>query len=189
MPAKYHAIVLLITITLAYLWLQVPFLEKYSFQIFAFFVVIFLIIKRYKKAKIWHILPDWASYEITVLTFAFLLLIGATGNTRSLFYPLGYIHLFFLVMTTHIPTAIVATIAIMLFHYALDPGVDISTLQSIITLPIMLAIFLFARKQYDEAHLTKLAAQQNDSLKKQQLPDPLLDSTLANNSDNVPFQA
>jgi hypothetical protein len=143
-------------------------------------VATFLIIKRYKKAKAWHILPDWASLEITLITFAFLLLIGATGNTLSPFYPLTYIHLFFLVMTSHIQTAIVATIAIMLFHYAVEPEMSMATIQAITTLPIMLAIFLFARKQYDEAHLAKLSAAHMKTLENSQ--DNLLDrSTVAEN--------
>lgn len=174
MSAKYHALALLLAITLAYLWLQVEVLRNYSFQIFALFVAIFLIGKRFKKAKAWHILPDWASLEITLITFAFLLLIGATGNTKSLFYPLAYVHLFFLVMTSHVQTAIVATVAIMLFHYAVEPQLDISTIQTIITLPIMLAIFLFARRQYDEAHLTRLSANHTKAIK-----DPLTKSTFA----------
>ncbi|PIR61540.1 MAG: hypothetical protein COY81_00790 [Candidatus Pacebacteria bacterium CG_4_10_14_0_8_um_filter_43_12] len=169
MSAKFHSLALLMTIALAYIWLQVPLLRMYSLQIFALFVLAFLVIKRFKKAKLWHILPEWASYEITLLTFAFLLLIGATGNTKSLFFPLGYVNLFFLVMTSYVPTAIIATAAIVLFHYALDPELSVATIQSISTLPIMLAIFLFARKEYDEAHLAKLAAEQA----KQLLPNEL----------------
>lgn len=166
MSARYHTLALLLSITLAYLWLQVPILRQFSFQIFALFVAAFFIVKRFKKAKLWHILPDWASLEITLFTFAFLLLIGSTGNTVSLFYPLTYIHLFFLVMTSHTPTAIVATIAIMLFHYAVEPNLEIATIQALMTLPIMLAIFLFARKEYDEAHLAKLSAAHQESLEK-----------------------
>lgn len=186
MTAKYHTLALLFSIALAYFWLSIPFLKPFTFQIFALLVASFLIIKRYKKAKLWHILPEWASFEITLLTFAFLLLIGATDNTRSLFYPLGYIHLFFLVMTSHTKTAIVATIAIMLFHYALEPNLDITTVQAVITLPIMLVIFLFARKQYDEAHLAKLAEKYHQSLDKTSSKDPSIDpinkSTIASDS-------
>lgn len=165
MSARYHALALLLAITLAYLWLQVPILKQYSFQIFSLFVAAFLIMKRFKKAKLWHIMPDMASFEITLITFAFLLLIGATGNTKSLFFPLGYIHLFFLVMASEVPTAIIATVAIMLFHYSVEPSLETATLQAILTLPIMLAIFLFARKQYDEAHLNKIAAEHSEQLR------------------------
>lgn len=193
MSARYHALALLLAITLAYLWLQVPILKQYSFQIFSLFVAAFLIMKRFKKAKIWHIMPDMASFEITLITFAFLLLIGATGNTKSLFFPLGYIHLFFLVMASEVPTAIIATVAIMLFHYSVEPSLETTTIQAILTLPIMLAIFLFARKQYDEAHLNKVAAERSEQLRKQehavqQKPqtDPLLDSTIAQQPDQTP---
>jgi K+-sensing histidine kinase KdpD len=193
MSARYHALALLLAITLAYLWLQVPILKQYSFQIFSLFVAAFLIMKRFKKAKFWHIMPDMASLEITLITFAFLLLIGATGNTKSLFFPLGYIHLFFLVMASEVPTAIIATVAIMLFHYSVEPSLDITTIQSIITLPIMLAIFLFARKQYDEAHLNKAAAERSEQLRRQEhaaqqktQTDPLLNSTIAQQPDQTP---
>lgn len=196
MSARYHALALLLAITLAYLWLQVPVLKQYSFQIFSLFVAAFLIIKRFKKAKLWHIMPDTASFEITLLTFAFLLLIGATGNTNSIFYPLGYIHLFFLVMASEVPTAIIATIAIMLFHYTVQPSLEINTIQSIITLPIMLAIFLFARRQYDEAHLNRIAAEHSEQLRKlehaahEKESSPLSTEThIAQNSENQPTQS
>lgn len=190
MPARYHTLALLLSIALAYLWLQVPVLRNYSFQIFALFVAGFFFVKRFKKAKLWHILPDVASFEITLITFSFLLLIGATGNTQSYFFPLGYIHLFFLVMASEAPTAIVATITIMLFHYSIEPSLSLPTVQGIITLPIMLSIFLFAKKQYDEAHLNKIAAQRLEKMRKkdhEQLEkvlqqDPSLRSTLAEES-------
>lgn len=163
MPARYHAVALLLSITLAYFWLQIPMLSQFSLQIFALFVIAFLVIKRFKKAKLWHILPEMASVEIILITFSFLLLVGGTGGTSSWFFPLIYVNLFFLVMASETPTAIISTIAMMLFFYALDPGLKTSTIQSLIALPLMVAIFLFARKEYDEAHLAKLA-QKKDAL-------------------------
>lgn len=189
MPARYHAAALLLSITLAYFWLQIPFLSQYSLQMFALLVVMFLITKRFKKAKLWHILPDMASIETILITFSFLLLIGATGDTSSWFFPLAYINLFFLVMASETPTAIVATLAMMLFFYALSPELKVGTIQVLIALPIMLAIFLFARKEYDEAHLAKLA-KVKESLSQEtesEVPNyqPVPQSTVALESENT----
>jgi len=151
MSSAAHAVSIVVAIALAYLWLQVPILNQYSLQIFAAMMIIFFVVKRFRKAEIWHIAPDPGSLELTIITFAFLLLIGATGNTESIFYPLGYIHLFFIVMACTVPTAIIATAFIMLFHYALEPMFDVSHMQALITLPIMLVLFAFAKHQYDQA--------------------------------------
>lgn len=135
---------------LAYVWLQVPTIQQYSLQVFAVLIAGFLIYKKIRGGQFWHILPEHTSVEMGVLTFAFLLLIGATGNTQSIVYPLAYLHVFFIVMTSHPVTAILSTTGLMLFHYALDGTPGLHTLQAILTLTVMLGIFLFAKEQYDD---------------------------------------
>jgi len=141
---------LLITVLIAYLWLKTPSLFQYSLQIFALSILIYFIGKRLTKAKIWHLAPTEKSPEIIIASFALLLLIGATGNTNSVFFPLSYLHLFFLAFSTRATTAFLMTGAIIWFHYSLGINLDLKTMSDLATLPLILTFFLFAKKQYQE---------------------------------------
>ncbi|MEX0896121.1 MAG: hypothetical protein WDZ94_04285 [Patescibacteria group bacterium] len=160
-PAQ-HTMFLLASIVLAYVWLQVAAVQQYSLQVFAVLIIGFLSYKKIRGGQFWHVLPEHTSLEMGVLTFAFLLLIGATGNTQSAVYPLAYLHVFFIVMTSHPVTAIIATSGIMLFHYALDGAPGMHTLQAIISLTFMLSVFLFAKKQYDANKKRKIKLEIED---------------------------
>ncbi len=140
---------------LAYLWLSAPMLRGYSLQAFALAILIFIVLKRLNKSRFWHLLPTKGSFEMVILAFAFLLLIGATGNIESYFYPTIYAYLFFLAMTTHFSTAIIGTLSVMMFHYALAPQFSSLEAGTLLTIPLMLIFFLFAKQQYDEAKLEK----------------------------------
>jgi hypothetical protein len=160
-----HTLAVLFSIGLAYIWLTVPVLANYSLQAFALATIGFFLSKRFSRAQIWHIMPETHSFEIVFISFAITLLIGATGNAESIFYPFAYIHLFFLVMTTRQTTAITATMAILVVHYALQPEINSATIATLTTLPLMLIFFLFARRQYDDARLQlKLAQAEEDAL-------------------------
>jgi hypothetical protein len=148
-----HTIAVLLAIGLAYFWLITPVLSYYSVQAFAMATLGFFLSKRLTKAQIWHILPTPHSFELVFISFAITILVGSTGNVSSIFYPFVYIHLFFLVMTSRQITAVAATVAVMLVHYALEPEVTSLTIASFTTLPLMLAFFLFARRQYDDSRL------------------------------------
>lgn len=157
-----HTLAVLGSIGLAYFWLSNPSLSYYSLQAFAVAIFGFFISKRLGKAQIWHILPENNSLEIVFVSFAVTVLIGSTGNANSIFYPFSYIHLFFLVMTTRQVTAISATLAIMLVHYALQPEITSLTIAAFTTLPLMLIFFLFARRQYDDARLQQKIAEKEE---------------------------
>lgn len=90
------------------------------------------------------------SIETALATFAFLLLIGSTGNLASWFFPLSYIHLFFIIFSSQIGTSIIISMLILLFHFALNPALNQHELVSLATLPIVMLFFLFARKQHQE---------------------------------------
>ncbi len=104
------------------------------------------------------------SIEIALATFAYLLLIGATGNTQSVFFPLTYVNLFFLVFSTQPITAIITTVAIMMFHYGLEESMTITEISSLVTLPIILFFFLFAKNQYQTVKQTEKQLQEEDEL-------------------------
>jgi hypothetical protein len=155
MSTLQHTILILGAILLVYVWLTIPALTPYSLQAFAGATLIFFIIKRIKKASVWHVLPEAHSYEIVFVTFAILLLVGATGNLESVFYSFTYIHLFFLVMTSKNKTAIVATMGVILFHYALMPATQARNIAELMNVPLLLVLFLFSKKQYDEVMIDR----------------------------------
>ena len=150
MSQPLHAVLLVLTVIVVFLWLQIPFLHQFSLQAFAAAAAGYLILKRLDNAKWWHVAPSFSSVEMIVATFGFLLLVGATGNTESVFYPLTYIHLFFLAYTTHHRTTFVMTLAIMAFHYGLNPVLSLAQIIDLLIIPVMTTIFLFARQQHDE---------------------------------------
>jgi hypothetical protein len=147
-----HGVLLISSIALAYWWLQIPSLQFYSLQVFALTVVIYFVVKKIgqKKVKLWQFMPAHTSLEMIIATFAFMLLIGSTGNLNSPFYALSYVHLFLLVFTTGYKTSSIATAVIMLFHLSLTPGEITALAANIASLPIIFFFFLFARSQYDQ---------------------------------------
>jgi len=181
MSSLLHTIALVTTIVFAYIWLSVDALQPYTLQVFALTVAVFFIAKRLGKAKLWHIAPEHSSLEITLLTFAFLILVGATGNLNSPFFALLYVHLFFLVLSCRPSTAIITTVVTVLFHLALAGTVTLAAAQTLISLPILLLIFLFAKNQYDEAQAAQaIIADEAQQLEKIATKEQSLENFLTN---------
>ncbi len=154
-----HALVLLAAVTLAYLWLRTPLLVPYSIQAVALSAICYFALK---KTKPWHLLPGQTSFELAFVTFSLLLVIGRTGNLNSPLYPLTYIHLFFLVMSTRpsVATAVMAGAA--LFHLSLSPVLDLGVFVHLATLPIVMVFFMFAKLQHEEV-ITKKQTLREDT--------------------------
>jgi hypothetical protein len=114
-------------------------------------MLIYLFIKRSDKGKLWHLAPKMTSLEMPIVTFTVLLLIGATGNTTSVWFPLTFVHLFLLAMASENSTAVTGSLAVVLFHFAMTPLVTQLTLVSLANIPLVLFFFLFAKSQYHEA--------------------------------------
>jgi hypothetical protein len=163
MSAHYHTFVIACTIGLVYWWLHTPALNYYSLQAFAVSVVLYFVVKRFGHSKLWHIAPAYMSVEMTIATFAFLLLIGTTGNLDSPLYPLSYIHLFFLVLATHPTTSLIITLLLMLFHYAGNPTITLAQTTELVTLPILWLLFFFAKYQYQEVERDKKIIRQEEA--------------------------
>ena len=162
MSALPQTILLSISLILAYIWIQTPFLSPFSLQAFALSILLYFISKKVSKSKTWHITPARASWQMVLATFAFSLLIGATGNTNSLFFSLTFVHLFFLVMATHYSTSLVVTAGIVLFHYALAPQLITTNWPILITIPVVLIFFLFGKYQNEEVVKEKNIASQSE---------------------------
>lgn len=140
------------SIVIAYIWLSVPVLTQYSLQAFGLCFILYFILKKANEAAIWEILPTTAVDEMVLVTFSFLILIGATGGVKSVFFALIFVLLFFVSMTMERWTSIVFTLISLLFFYALSPNLtsqlDVSNLVSI---PLVMVFFLFAKYQYEQA--------------------------------------
>lgn len=162
MKTAHHSLILSLAICLVYAWLKLPFLSPYSLQLFAGVVLLYFIIKKVHKATIRQLLPAQSSIEMAVITIAFLLLIGATGNIRSVLFALSFVHLFLLALKTDLVTACIVTIEVVLFHFALTPQASLAELSFLISLPVVMVFFLFAKQQYFKSfsQQQKLAAQQ-----------------------------
>lgn len=152
MSALMHGLSLLLAVFVAFVWLHIPVLSQYSLQVFALSIVLYLLIKRFKQSSIWHLAPGTMSIELALLTFAILLVVGFTGDTRSLLFSLSYVHLFFVVFAAEASTAIITTMAVVLFYYALSPSSNPQDLANLATLPLMLFFFIFAKAQYQQAN-------------------------------------
>lgn len=139
-----------------------PGLADYSLQLFGVVGLLYFLLKKLSRGKAWHILPATMSLETALATIAFLLLVGATGNTASWFYPLTYIHLFFVIFSSHVTTSIVVTLLIMLFHYGLSPSLVQHELISLATLPIVMVFFIFAKLQHEEVVADELIIEEEE---------------------------
>ncbi len=180
MKSAYHTLIISVAIGLTYIWLKLPALNQYSLQLFAVTVLIYFVIKKIHKARFWQLMPTHASIEMAVVTVAFLLLIGATGNLKSVLFALSFVHLFLLALKTDLVTACVVTIEIVLFHFALTQNPSVGELSFLISLPVVMIFFLFAKQQYFRvfAQQRALAAEQEQLVKAQQI-DHQLESFLS----------
>lgn len=138
--------------TAAYFWLQVPTLAQYSLQAFAACILLYIILKKLNDAAIWQVLPTTNLDEMVLASFAFLMLIGATGGTTSIFFFLIFIYLFFVSITMKRWTAIATTLTTCLFFYAITPNVYSNLhVSHIASIPVVMVFFLFARYQLEQS--------------------------------------
>lgn len=164
MNSRQHAVLLLFSLVVAYLWLSVPWLNTYALQAVALSVAGYFILKRLKKSKLHHLLPQQDSAEMSLVTFSLMLLVGKTGAIDSPLFPLMYIHLFFLVMSSSRFTAAVVGSATALYLFALEPAITTSNVGHLATIPVVLLFFLFAREQHEEVIKDQQQLQQEEIL-------------------------
>ncbi|MGD9128874.1 MAG: hypothetical protein PVJ09_00040 [Candidatus Woesebacteria bacterium] len=147
MPALLQTLFISLAVVLAYIWLKIPWLAHYSLQAVALFILLYFVLKKLNKAKIW-LLASTAVDELSLVTLALLILIGSTGQTDSFFFPLIYIYLFFLIFTTSVSTAIIINLELMLFYYALAQENSLALFSQLLSLPLILVFFLYAKNRY-----------------------------------------
>lgn len=155
---------LLLAVAFAYFFVRSPLLNQYAIQAIAASTVVYFTIRRLKQNKPWRPLPAQGAWEMIFVTFSLLLVIGKTGNLSSPLYPLTYIHLFFLVMSVHPLVAICVMAGAVLFHFSLAPTLDTAVFVHLLTLPIVMIFFMFAKEQHEEVVLEKQQLRQEEQL-------------------------
>ncbi len=151
MSALLHRFILAGSMVGAYVWLQIPELRPLSLQVFCVALVIYFLLKRLKKADLWQVAPSVLSWEMPIVTFALLLLVGYTGGSTSLLFPLSFVLLFFWVFSTELATAVSMTLLMMVFYYSLGFHQTWADISNLLALPILLGFFVFAKLQYVQA--------------------------------------
>lgn len=133
-----------------YLWLAAFGLGYYSPQLAGVLALTYFGI-RYARKK--HFLPlteEQSAPEFALVASASLLFIGSTGNVDSIFFPVAYVLIFLLTMSMKPLQAIAVSLGIVFFHYSLMETLSQGNVSHLISLFLMLFVFLFAKKQYEE---------------------------------------
>ncbi len=141
-------------LTLAFALSLIPGIHAFALQGFAIVVLIFFTLKRLKKQKIHHIVPDSDSLEMALLTFGFFFLIACTGAVNSPFFVLSFIHLFFLSLSTSPFVSLVVVTETIILYVVQNHQLTSQELFLLLPLPLTLVIFIFARQQHSELQKT-----------------------------------
>jgi hypothetical protein len=133
-----------------YIWLSVPSLDYYSPQLAGVLVLIYFGMRFFRKKHLFPLSNQKSTPEFALVSTAILLLIGSTGNLDSFFFPLSYLHIFFLVMSVSALQAIGLSIAVIMFHYGLIEKLSWNAGSELMSILLLLFIFLFAKKLYED---------------------------------------
>lgn len=155
LPPIIHLLTIWLSLLAAFLWLKTPALLPFSLQAFALAILLYFVLKRLASSKWHHLAPSPANLEMPLMTFALMLVVGSTGNTDSIVFPLAFLNLFFLILSTETLTATGSIAGLMLFHYALTPVSDAGLVADIFSLPLLGLIFFFSKHQHRELILAK----------------------------------
>lgn len=157
-----QAVLLTMSVLAAYLYLQVPFLHYYSLQAFALVSLIYLLLQKRQRGRFYLILPEGSAFNMSLLNFAFLLLIGSSGSLSSPFFAITFIQLFFLALSLPIKVALLGALEILVFHFsvslALRSELMLTTPEwsNLLALPVVMVFYLFAKHQYEKAYQNSL---------------------------------
>jgi len=160
MPATKRAVVLTMTIALAYVFLQIPPLAAYSLQLFAILCLAYWWLQRRRHEQLIYVFNEGASINIFILNIAFLLLIGGSQGLASPFFALTFVQLFFVALACENQLAILLSLELVLFYLGLSlnqhgvalPGALSATeISNLIAIPLVLIFYLFGKVQYQRA--------------------------------------
>lgn len=162
-------ILIIISLTLSYLWVSVPELRALSLQLTGVLLVVYFISKRFTSSRLHHVLPKPESFETALLTTAVAVVVGSTGSLHSPFLPLFHLILFISVLTISLEANIVKMFGLCMFLWStsthpLTQGMWIE----LFSLPFLLPLMIFARLEFEEAKEEKHLLELEESTLSQQ---------------------
>jgi len=167
MPKMTYTLFFFVVVMLSYIWVRFESLSYYYTPQFISVLMLILVGLYYMKKRKKIALLEKIRIELPLLSAIFLIIIGATGNIDSLFFPLAYIHIFILLITLDPINAIASSILLMIFHLSITPINTEQQLATVISIPIMMCLFLFTKKQLEQRFIEKQLVE----LREQQLSD------------------
>lgn len=162
-------LLIIISLTVSYLWVSVPSLRGVSLQLTGVLLLIYFVSKRFTSSRLHHVLPKPESFETALLTTAVAVVVGSTGSLHSPFLPLFHLILFISVLTISLEANIVKMFGLTIFLWAtsthpLTQGMWIELLS----LPFLLPLMIFARLEFEEAKEEKYLHMLEDGVLSQQ---------------------
>lgn len=159
-----YAPFLVLSFVLIALWQSVPFLEKYSLQLVALSFLLFVGLRfKHNRENFMSLIPKSGSSEIIPITIVCMLLISATGNTHSWVYPLTYVYLVMSVFSLDRTLTIIVATGTLLLQAFLVQTFTPQEMIILLNIPVMTAVLLFAKQQYQEATLEKTMLEEEDA--------------------------
>lgn len=162
MSANKYAVLLTMSVLSAYLYLQIPALKHYYLQAFALVSALYLVVQKRQRGRLYLLLPETNSANVALLSFAVLLLVGASGALSSVFFAVTFIYLFFLALSAPLLVALLTTLEVMAFYFSISIALA-SNLQlplgawsNLAAIPLVMVFYLFARAQYEKAYHNSL---------------------------------
>lgn len=164
MSALVESLLIILSVSLSYLWLTSPDLHPYSLQLTALFFVAYFVAKRFQRAGWHHILPSSETFQAALLTAGLTLVVGATGGLNSPFLPLFHLLLFVAALSLGMWANLVemSTLTVFLWAISTHPLTNANTI-SLLSLPFLLPLMIFARMQFEEAQTERALLKKNNS--------------------------
>lgn len=138
----------------SYAWLSMGSLSYYSPQLAGVLALAYFGIRFFRKKHLLPLSVANSTPEFALVSASTLLLIGSTGNLHSFFFPLAFLHIFFLTMSIKPAQALLLSFGMILFHYSLAPSLTWEAVSQLSSILLLMFIFLFAKSQYEE-HVSK----------------------------------
>ncbi len=162
MSANKYAVLLTMSVLSAYLYLQIPALKHYYLQAFALASALYLLFQKRQRGRFSLVLPENNSANLALLSFAVLLLVGASGALSSVFFAVTFIYLFFLALSVPLFVALLITLEVMAFYFSMSIALQSSLAlpmtawSNLVAIPVVMMFYLFARAQYEKAYQNSL---------------------------------
>lgn len=169
-PAMLQPILIIIALSLSYVWVSIPELRDISLQLTGVLLVFYFVSKRFTSSRLHHILPKPESFETALLTMAVAVIIGSTGSLDSPFLPLFHLILFVSVLTISLEANIVKMIGLTIFLWStsVHPLTRPMWIE-LMSLPFLMPLMIFARVEFEEAREERhLITLEEDLLKQQE---------------------